>query len=137
MKKILKSMAGLPLWVQVWLPVLFMTNMASLMFLDSHVGRYTAVAFTFVAMTNVPISFVQGGLTRLLSFPHLVWIPLVIYLVGQLWGASPLHPGPLRTYALVVVAVNSVSLAFDLVEAARWVRGGREVLGLEPSHDPG
>ncbi|WP_218909883.1 hypothetical protein, partial [Ralstonia pickettii] len=62
---------------------------------------------------------------------HFVWVPLVLYLASQLWGASPLPTGPVRMYAWVVFVVNSISLTFDIIEAVRWLRGGKEVLGLE------
>lgn len=131
MGKMLKSMMGLPLWVRFWLPVLFGTNMASLAFLDSEVGRYTAMAFAVVCMFNMPMMFIQKGLTRLLAFPHFVWLPLVVYLYGQLWGSVPLQSGSVRSYATLVFACNTFSLAFDVVDALKWLFGGREVLGLE------
>ncbi len=33
-------------------------------------------------------------------------------------------------YATAVLALNVTSLLFDVVEAHRWLKGGREVLGL-------
>lgn len=130
MGQMLKSMMGLPLWVRLWLPTLFGTNMVALAFLDSEVGRYTALAFAVVCAFNMPMMVIQKGLTRLLAFPHFAWFPLVIYLYGQLWGANPLPPGSVRTYATLVFACNTFSLAFDVVDALKWIRGGREVLGL-------
>jgi hypothetical protein len=126
-----KSMMGLPMWVRLWLPILFGTNMASLAFLDSDVGRYTAMAFAVVFVFSMPTMFIQKGLTRLLAFPHFVWLPLVIYLYGQLWGDTPLQAGAPRTYATLVFACNTFSLAFDVVDALKWLLGGREVLGLD------
>lgn len=130
MKQLLQSMMGLPRWVQLWLPILFGTNTASLWFLDQTVGQYTALAFAFVFLVSQPMMLIQKGMTRMLAFPHVVWVPLVVYLAGQLWGAAPLAPGSVRTYALMVFTVNSISLGFDVVDAARWLGGRREVLGL-------
>lgn len=131
MAQIVKSMMGLPLWVQLWLPVLFGTNLVSLAFLDTEVGRMTAIAFAVVCLFNLPMMFLQRGLTRLLAIPHFAWLPLLVYLYGQLWGAEPLPAGSMRTYALLVFGCNSFSLLFDVVDAFKWVRGQREVLGLE------
>ena len=131
MKQLLQSMAGLPRPVQLWLPILFGTNMASLAFLDTDVGRNTAIAFAVVCAFNMPMMFIQRGLTRLLAFPHFIWIPLVIYLFDRLWGAHPIEPGAARTYALLVFTFNTISLAFDVVDAMKWVGGRREVLGLK------
>ena len=44
-----------------------------------------------------------------------------------LWAGAPVG----QTYALLVFTFNSISLAFDLVDAARWLGGRREVLGLD------
>ena len=104
--------------------------MAALAFLDSDVGRYTALAFALVCAFNMPMMVIQRGLTRLLAFPHFAWLPLLVYLYGQLWGADPLPAGAVRHYATLVFAFNTVSLLFDVVDAAKWLRGGREVLGL-------
>jgi hypothetical protein len=131
MKQLFQSMMGLPRWVQLWLPILFGTNMASLGFLDQEVGRYTAFSFAIVCMFNMPMMFIQRGMTRLLAIPHFAWFPLVVYLFGQLWGSQPLPAGPIRTYALLVFTFNSISLAFDVIDAAKWVGGRREVLGLQ------
>lgn len=130
MKQLMESVMGLPRWVQLWLPILFGTNMASLAFLDQAVGRYTAMAFAIVCLFSMPMIWIQRGMTRLLAFPHFAWFPLVYYLYGQLWGSQPLPPGPIRTYALLVLAFNSISLAFDVMDAAKWLGGRREVLGL-------
>lgn len=128
--RIIASVLGLPAWVKAWLTILISANTASLAFLDSDVGRCTALAFAVVCLINVPTIVVQRGLTRLLSFPHFVWFPLCAYLALQLWGAHPLPHGMVRVYALIVLYCNGISLAFDIVDAIKWVRGQREVLGV-------
>ncbi|MGE3348576.1 MAG: hypothetical protein AB7I35_14200 [Ramlibacter sp.] len=96
-------------------------------------GIWTAITFGVVAMLNMPAMVLQGGLTRFLSLPHFAWLPLVVYLYSQLYGATPLPPGGVRSYALAVLVVNSISLAFDVLESWRWITGQREVLGLDRS----
>lgn len=126
------SIAGLPLWVQAWLIVLASTNMASLAYLDSPVGVWTAVAFTAVAAANMPLMLLQGGMTRLLALPHFLWFPLVGWLLVRLFGSDPLPAGSdERAYALLVVIVNGISLAFDVPDSIKWWRGKREILGLQ------
>lgn len=125
------SIAGLPCWVQAWLIVLAGTNMASLAWLDTQVGVWTAVSFALVGAMNMPLMFIQGGMTRLLALPHFLWLGLVAYLLIQLFGADPLPTGSsVRAFALTVLVVNAISLAFDVRDAVRWFRGEREVLGL-------
>ncbi len=130
MRQLLASMNGLPGWVKIWMPMLFGTNMMSIAFLDNAVGRWTAISFAAVCAFNMPMMIVQKGLTRLLALPHFLWLPLVVYLSAQLYGQDPLPPGGLRVYATAVLALNATSLLFDGVEAYRWLKGEREVLGL-------
>ncbi|WP_300303969.1 hypothetical protein [Ferrovibrio sp.] len=110
--------------------ILFGTNMASAAFPDSDVGYWTGIAFLVVCGLNMPTMLLQGGLTRLLSFPHFIWVPLVLYLYSRLFGVDALPAGPARPYAVAVLLVNSISLLFDLLEAYRWIRGDRRVLGI-------
>lgn len=131
MTRVWRSLAGLPRWVQLWLLVLVGTNMAALAFLDTAAGRWTACAFAVVAIVNVPMIVIQGGLTRLLSFAHLVWIPLLFVLLRQLLAPDFASiEAATRGFVVAVVGVNGVSLAFDFIEMWRWGRGEREVLGL-------
>ena len=131
LRRLRASIAGLPRWVRAWLVVLAGTNMASLAFLDTQVGVWTAIAFAVVSAMNMPLMLIQGGMTRLLALPHFVWLALVAYLLPQLFGAQPLPAGSsVRAFALTVVVVNGISLLFDVVDTLRWLRGEREVLGL-------
>ncbi|MDP2065985.1 MAG: hypothetical protein Q8K38_08460 [Burkholderiaceae bacterium] len=135
-RQLLWSMGGLPKWVQAWVLGLIIVNAAAFAFLHSAVGRWTAAAALVVCVFNIPMMLRQQGLTRLLSLPHFVWFALVAYLATQLFGADPLPAGSVRTYALVVLVVNSISLLFDVIEMVRWLRGEREVLGLRQPKAP-
>ncbi len=125
------SLMGLPLWVRLWLVVLALTNMSSLALLDTDSGRWTAVAFAAVGVFNMPMVYVQGGLTRLLSVPHVLWVPLVIHLVRKLSVDDAIAPGSDEyILAVAVVVMNGTSLLFDALESWRWLSGRRELLGL-------
>lgn len=89
------------------------------------------MVFAAVAAANMPLLLLQGGMTRALAFPHFLWFPLVAWLLGQLHGDDPLPAGnDVRMYASIVVIADGVSLAFDVVDSIKWLRGGREILGL-------
>lgn len=129
--RLMKSIGGMPTWIQIWLAILMSTNMASLAFLDTPVGLWTAVAFAIVCMFNMPMMLIQGGMTRLLSLPHFVWAPLVVFIFLQLHGDNPIPRGTtLHAFAVAVFVVNTISLVFDVMEVYRWFRGRREILGL-------
>lgn len=129
--KVWASISGLPTWVKIWLVILATSNMLSLAFLDTESGIWTAAAFAIVGILNMPMVFVQGGLTRLLSIPHFVWVPLLVHLYPRLVGPNAIaRSDPEYLFALSVLIVNSVSLMFDALESYRWLRGQREILGL-------
>lgn len=126
-----RSISGLPTWVKIWLMILATTNMSSFAFLDTETGFWTAIAFVIVGMLNMPTMFLQGGLTRLLSIPHFVWVPLLIYLYPRLIGPHAIAQSSSEyLFALSVFVVNGISLMFDVLESYRWLIGRREVLGL-------
>ena len=103
--------------------------MASLAWLDTQVGVWTAVTFAVIGAMNMPLTVIQGGMTRRLALPHFVSFALIAYLAAQPFGTHPLPAGSsVRTYALTVLVVNGISLAFDVQNTVRWIRGDREVL---------
>ncbi len=131
-----ESISGLPTWVKIWLMILATTNMMSFAFLDTETGFWTAIAFTIIGLLNMPMMFAQAGLTRLLSFPHFVWLPLLVYLYPRLIGPHAIaHSNPECVLALSVFVVNGISLMFDILESYRWLRGRREILGHQRSSE--
>lgn len=130
--RLMRSFLGLPLWVQVWMTVLIGTNLAAFWMLDTAVGFWTAVALVVMMAFNGPMMVIQAGMTRLLSIPHFVWLPLAVYILYRLFGPEPIDRDSAEFgYAVAVFAVNGISLAFDVYESYRWLRGDREVLGVE------
>lgn len=127
-----KSFRGIPLWVQIWLIILTATNMASFWFLDSTIGYWTAIAFAIVGGINMPAMIIQAGLTRFLSLIHMVWVPLLVFLYPLLFGQNAVElDGSVYFLGVMVFVINGTSLLFDFYESFRWLRGDREVLGLE------
>ena len=128
-----RSFLTLPRWVQVWVAlILFPANMASLLFLDTWAGVAAAWAFAFVCLTNFPIMFSERGLGRLMAIPHLfAWIPLQVLLVMRLQGDVGGLPPEVReqTFILALLVINGISLVFDLLDTARWLRGERDIPG--------
>lgn len=115
--------------------ILFPLNAASLWLTHWNTGYWAAWAFAVVALTNIPMTIVQAGLSRLLALPHvLAWGPLQVYLVLRLTGSvgGPLQQGE-WAYATALAIINAISLTFDGWDSWRWLRGERAVHG---SGDP-
>ncbi len=65
----------------------------------------------------------RTGFTRLLGLGHVLWVPLVAFLVLRL-DAAP-ATGAYGLWLRAVVALNLVSLAFDAVDVVRYACGQR------------
>lgn len=131
------SFRALPLWVQIWVGVILVpVNTLPFFLLDTPTGRWASWSAVFVVLTNVPIMLIAGGMSRLMAVPHLLaWGPLVVAFVLRL-GNPHVGGAPLTATesALLwgVLLVNSVSLAFDVLDTWRWCRGERGVPGQIP-----
>ena len=131
-RSIWHSYRALPLWVQLWVLVLVAPNVAAFAFLDTEIGLWTAIAIVVIGLINLPTIYVQRGFSRLLSFPHFVWAPLIVFIGIRLSEPAPVDPGELWL-GLAVVIINLISLMFDVLDAVRWVRGQRDIFGASVS----
>lgn len=127
------SYRSLPLWVQIWVVAILMpANAAAFVLLDTWLGVAAAIAAIFVVVTNAPIMWVTGGMSRLMSVPHLfAWFPLQVLIVMRLAGM--VGPSPVSQvewlFGGILFVVNGISLVFDTIDSWRWLRGEREVPG--------
>lgn len=131
--EIWRSYRALPTWVQAWVGLILVpTNAVPFALLETWTGRLAAVAALAVVATNLPIMWIERGMSRLMSVPHLViWGPLQVTLLLRLAekvGPVPMGPAE-RGLVLLLLVVNGVSLAFDALDSGRWFRGERDVPG--------
>lgn len=126
---IAQSFFSLPRWVMVWvLLVLIPVNTVSFAVLGTPSGQWAAIAWIFVIAANTGTLFYYGGITKSMSIPHLVaWVPLEIFLLTRLAGGEMETASAEFGYAILLVAINGISLVFDVYDSFRWLRGEREV----------
>ena len=137
MADIWRSWWSLPLWVQIWVAgILVPVNVLPFFLLESAVGQAGALAALLVLVTNGPLMWVYRGMNKVLSIPHLIaWGPLVIYLLmllsesGFRADASRMELG----LAALLLAINGISLMFDVVDSAKWLAGDRATPGIPGS----
>lgn len=127
MDALMQSMQALPQWVQIWIVVLAVMNTLSLFFLRHAAGRLVFVVWLIVIGVNAWLMMKYGGFTRAMSFVHLLWIPMIIWLGGMRRRDS--DTGLLRSWLVLLVLVNCISLAFDALEIVRWLAGARGLMG--------
>ena len=106
---------------QVWLMVLGGVNMvAPLFFMGRVEAQVTLAVFAGSFMLGLFLVKLQG-FTRLLGLMHVLWIPLVIYLIGR----TPLYPATewFGLWLHSVVLLNGISLLIDAVDVTRYFIG--------------
>ena len=63
------------------------------------------------------------GFTRILGPGHVLWIPLVGYLVFRLQQHPPIDL--FGAWIRIVIVADSISLVFDITDTIRYIRGDR------------
>jgi len=120
------SYRRLPLWVQAWVSVILVpVNAASLAFLSEPWGLWIAAMAVGAMLLNGVIMLAERGFSKLMALPHvLIWTPmlgLVLWLLAQ--DIAPAY----RIYLLILLAVDVVSLIFDVIDTRKWVSGDRNI----------
>jgi hypothetical protein len=143
-RRIGRSWLGMKTWVKLWLFFLNGVFLAAFAFGYDPLAFWTLAAYGASGPLLVLMMRAQGGLTRLLGIAHLIpWVPLVAYLCGRLGTAAlgprlaPATDPGLFAYAVVLLAVVVVCLAFDVWDVVRWARGERFVLGSRAAYEAG
>ena len=117
------SFRSLPLWVQIWMAlILIPVNLVPLVFLDQPHGELIAMLAVTGMALNIPIMLAARGMSKAMALPHLLcWGPLVIIIVMVLIGDVPLASN-FAAFLLLLLIVDSISLAFDLRDSFMWVK---------------
>lgn len=119
----LKGVKAMPRFWQAWLFLLFVANaVVPLFFLD----RYEALLVLGMMIANATLMTALAaatGFTRLLGLGHFPWFALL----ALLWPRLAVIP-PDDLFGLwlrAVMALNAASLAIDVIDVVRYVRGER------------
>ena len=82
------------------------------------------VLVTFVLSFRLLVALTgRFGFTRILGLGHVLWFPLVAYLMTRT-NSYPLAD-PFGLWMRCVIVLNSISLAIDTVDVNRYIRGER------------
>jgi len=131
-QQIFKSALGLKTSVLIWVMVLFLANTVSLWHLDHPSGVWTAIAwFGFVVPLNTFLLLYQNGVTRALSIPHFAWIITHIMIIHRLFFSSAEIGEKEMLFGIMILIINGISLAFDVLDTMKYMKGQTEIQGLQ------
>ena len=120
-----------PHW-QLWLGMLVGANLVAPLFFVEHVEAQVTIAVLLISMTLMSALTARFGFSRILGLGHVVWLPLLAFLVVRVTEvpATTAFGLWLRT----VIVLDAISLVLDAADVARFLRGDRAetVPGLQP-----
>ena len=100
-----------PRWVTVWVFWLMLVNMVSIGFWSEPIAKIIFVTFMLSAMLMMGL-YSRFGFEKILGLGHVLWIPLLAYLLIELPSLSQYF----KNYLIVLSASIAISLAFDIFD---------------------
>lgn len=121
-----KGSSGMPWHLQVWVSILGGTNLlGGLYFIREFEGQLVLGTFlvSLALMTGV---IKYTGFSRLVGAGHIVWVPMVGYLIWSLAGVGVEAFGPLHYWLVAIVVLDTISLILDAYSTVLFIKGDRE-----------
>ncbi len=125
-----RGILRLPIGVQLWMLLLVSANLIlPVIYFQRSEARIVLLTF-FASIFLMTLITGISGFTRLVGLGHIFWIPLVLFLVSRLNSipATDAYGIWIRS----VIALNTISLVLDAIDAVRFARGERsEIVSVE------
>ena len=107
---------------RVWLVLLGLTNMSAVFFLDTLEGKLVLAGIVAGVVFQMSI-FAAKGYVRLLGIGHILWLPLVLWLLSRIGDIGT--DSTFGKWVLAVIVVDGISLIIDMVDVGRYLGGDR------------
>ena len=130
-----QGMLRMPMHLQLWVVVLVGANIVAPLFFLEHLEAQLTLAAGLLGLVLMSVLTGRFGFSRIVGLGHIAWLPLIVFLISSVGDTTA--SSPLGFWTRSVIVLDSISLAFDFVDAARFYRGDRTetVAGLEPALD--
>lgn len=110
-----------PTWVVMWVSALVLVNLASIAFFEFILAKAILGIFIFQAIVMMAM-YSYFGFEKILGLAHLLWVPLLGYILLVIDGFS----GGFFIYLIVLSVFLLISLAFDIYDIATYFKQRRE-----------
>ena len=130
-----QGMLRMPMRLQLWVLVLVGANIVTPLFFLQHFEAQLTLAAGLLGLALMSVLTGRFGFSRIVGLGHITWLPLIFLLMSSV--ADTTASSSFGFWIRSVIVLDSISLAFDFVDAARFYRGDRTetVAGLEPALD--
>jgi len=104
-----------PLWVSVWVFYLMIVNLVSLGYWHESLAKIVFTTFMTSAVLMM-ILYSRFGFEKILGLGHILWIPLLVYIVMSI----PTAETEFQAYLLVLAISIAISLLFDIIDVWKY-----------------
>jgi len=104
-----------PVWIPVWMFILMIVNVASVGFWNEPLAKIIFVTFMLSAMLMMGI-YSRFGFEKILGMGHILWIPLLVYVLMEVPTARDTFKGYLIILSISIV----ISLMFDIIDVWKY-----------------
>ena len=124
MIKFMKTMLALPKGWVAWISALVLVNFAgAVLFIGTVEGQVVFGALMVGAITQAAI-FSRLGFVRLLGIGHILWVPMVFWLLSRVDLLT--ISGLFEAWIVAVVVLDTLSLLIDATDVVRYALGDRK-----------
>ena len=119
-----RGMLKMPLQWQLWVILLVAANMLAPMFFLNHLESQVVLGTFLASMVLMVFLTSRFGFTRIVGLGHILWVPMLAFLLTRLGGIPANDAFGVLIRALIVL--NGMSLVIDAVDIFRYVAGERQ-----------
>ena len=104
-----------PIWIQVWVFILMIVNVASIGFWDEPLAKVIFIIFMLSAMLMMGL-YSRFGFEKILGMGHILWVPLLVYVLMVIPNAIDTF----KSYLVILSISIIISLVFDIVDVWKY-----------------
>ncbi len=119
-----KGVFKMPVLWQVWLAALVAANLVVPMFFLQRLEARVVLGTMLASMALMTYLTGRFGFTRMLGLGHILWIPMLAFLLMRL---GDIHADDaFGLWIRAVIVLNGISLAIDAIDVVRYIAGDRK-----------
>lgn len=111
-----------PLYETIWVFYMMIINMAAVFFWEELLAKIIVGTFLLSSMLMMGL-YSKFGFTKILGLGHILWIPLIAYLMIKIQETESLF----YQYVVVLTITILISLAIDIFDVLSYFREKKSI----------